>query len=164
MSRMQTFGTVCYSHRQDRKKIDSRSDKGTFIGYDKNSPAYMVYYPDSRKVIKQRLVRFVSNVEGQQTDINSDTSEDEMGVQYSTISPDPNELKQCDIPEARPGPSQIGFQTSEVKPEPQSPWRYPARERMRPDFYGVERDQTQINIDYCYKTGTPDFHRSCDFI
>ena len=44
------------------------------------------------------------------------------------------------------------MQTYEVKQEAQeSPWRYPARERRRPDYYGVESDQAQINIDYCYK-------------
>ena len=63
----------------------------------------------------------------------------------STTRPDPN------IPEARPGPSQIGLQTGEVKPESQSPRRYPARERRRPDFYGIDSDQVQINIDYCYR-------------
>jgi len=42
MSRMQKFGTVCYTYNQDRKKLDSRSDKGIFIGYDKNNPANVV--------------------------------------------------------------------------------------------------------------------------
>lgn len=30
-------------------------------------------------------------------------------------------------------------------------WRYPSGERRRPDFYGVESDQAQISIDFCYK-------------
>ena len=148
VSRMQKFGTVCYAYRQDRKKLESRSDKGIFVGYDKNSPAYMVYYPDSRKVMKHRLVRFMSCVEGPQTDGMSD---DDSGVQSSTTRPDPDKHEQNDIPEARPGPSQIGLQTGEVKPESQSPRRYPARERRRPDFYGIDSDQVQINIDYCYR-------------
>ena len=151
VSRMQKFGTVCYSYRQDGKKLDSKAAKGIFIGYDKNSPAYMVYYPDSRKVMKNRLVRFMSNVEGQQTDDIDDMSDDDIGVQYSTTRHDPDKPKQCVIPEARPGSSQIDLQTDETKPEPQSPRRYPARERRRPDFYGVEMDQAQINIDYCYR-------------
>ena len=48
----------------------------------------MVYYPDSRKVMKHRLVRFMSNVEGQETDDVSD--DDDAGVQYSITRPDPN--------------------------------------------------------------------------
>src|SRR4029434_818202 len=87
VSRMQKFGTVCYAYRQDRKKLESRSDKGIFVGYDKNSPAYMVYYPDSRKVMKHRLVRFMSCVEGQQTD---DMSDDDSGVQSITTRPNPD--------------------------------------------------------------------------
>lgn len=114
---MQKFGTVCYTYRQDKKKLDSRSDKGIFVGYDKNSPAYMVYYPDSRKVMKHRLVRFMSNVEEQETDDVSD--DDDVDMRYSTTRPDPD--NQCDIPETRLGPSQISLQSGEVKPESYSP-------------------------------------------
>lgn len=152
MSRMQKFGTMCFTYRQDRKKLDSKSDKGIFVGYDKNSPAYMVYYPDSRKVMKHRLVRFMSNIEGQETD---DLSDDIM--RYSTTRPDPDKPKQCDILENRLGPSQITSVDCWLKPESHSPdtlsgeRRYPGRERRRPDFYGVESDQVQISIDYCYK-------------
>lgn len=119
MSRMQKFGTgtVCFTYRQDRKKLDSRSDKGIFVGYDKNSPAYMVYYPDSRKVMKHRLVRFMSNIEGQETD---DVSDDDIDMRYSTTRPDPDKPKQCDILENRLGLSQISLQSAEVKPESHS--------------------------------------------
>ena len=64
---------------------------------------------------------------------------------------------QCDIPKNRLGPSQISLEPAEVKPESYSPdtmsreRRYPGRERRRPDFYGMESDQAQISIDYCYK-------------
>ena len=50
MSWMQKFGSVCYAYKQDKRKLHSRCDKGIFVGYDKNSPAYMVYYPEIRKV------------------------------------------------------------------------------------------------------------------
>lgn len=149
VSRMQTFGTVCYAYRQNRKKLDSKSDKGIFVGYDKNSPAYMVYYPDSRKVMKHRLVRFMTN---------DDVSDDyDVGVQYSTTRPDPDKPEQGDIPETEPGPSQVSLQPAEGKTESHSSdsqsaeSRYPVRERRKPDFYGVESDQAQISIDYCYK-------------
>jgi len=51
---------------------DSRCTKGVFVGYDKNSPAYLVYHPDKGKVMKHRLIRFISkdSVEQQtQTDL-----------------------------------------------------------------------------------------------
>lgn len=50
---MQKFGAVCYAYKHNKKKLDSRGEKGVFIGYDKNSPAYFVYYPNSERVLKQ---------------------------------------------------------------------------------------------------------------
>ena len=32
------------------KKLDPRSKKGIFVGYDKRSPAYLVYHPNTNKV------------------------------------------------------------------------------------------------------------------
>lgn len=34
-----------------------------FVGYDRNSPAYLVYYPNTRKVLKHRLVEFMTKSE-----------------------------------------------------------------------------------------------------
>ena len=42
ISKMQKFGSVCYTYRQDKGKLDSKCDQGIFVGYDKNSPAYLV--------------------------------------------------------------------------------------------------------------------------
>ena len=99
--------------------------------------------------MKHRLVRFMSNVGGQETVDMSD--DDDVGVQYSTTRPYPDKPKQCDTPETRLGPNQISLHPAEVKQESHSPRRYPSRERRRPDIYGVESDQAQIHIDYCYK-------------
>lgn len=43
-----------HAYRQDRRKLDSRSDKVVFVGDDKNSPAYLVYFPNSGKVQSER--------------------------------------------------------------------------------------------------------------
>ena len=48
------------------------------MGYDKNSPAYLVYHPDNGKVTKHRLIRFISkdSVEQQtQTDLPYEDSD-----------------------------------------------------------------------------------------
>ena len=34
--------------------------KGFFLGYDKLSPAYLVYFPETGKVMKHRVVKFPS--------------------------------------------------------------------------------------------------------
>ena len=51
---------MCYAYKQDRKKLDPRCEKGVFVGFDKNSPAHLVYYPHTRKVLKHRLVKFIT--------------------------------------------------------------------------------------------------------
>lgn len=43
--------------------MDSRCVQGLFIGYDKNSPAYLVYYADTEKVQKHRLVKFTNKTD-----------------------------------------------------------------------------------------------------
>ena len=59
LSKMRTFGSQCYAYKQDTKKLDDRCSKGIFVGYDRGSPAYLVYYPETGKVKKHRVVKFV---------------------------------------------------------------------------------------------------------
>lgn len=58
LSKMRTFGSPCYASKQDKKKLDSRCEKGIFVGNDKNSPAYLVFYPNTDKIVKNKLVKF----------------------------------------------------------------------------------------------------------
>ncbi len=53
-------------YKQEKKKLDARCDRGIFIGYDRNGPAYMVYYPDSGKIQKHRLVKFLTKSDAEQ--------------------------------------------------------------------------------------------------
>ena len=141
LSRMQRFGSECFAYKQDKRKLDPRCEKCVFIGYDKNSPAYMVYLPVSKKVQKHRLVKFVakSGVE-QQTQTNF-TPEDDDFIKPRSRSPDQVTVEQ------KPEVSYHQPQRVEVKCEPESS-RYPSRERRRPDRY---TDLAQSNIDYCYR-------------
>lgn len=50
VSRMQRFGAECFVYKQNKRKLDARCKNGVFIGYDKNSPAYNIYFPDTKKV------------------------------------------------------------------------------------------------------------------
>ena len=52
LSSMHVFGSTCFAYVQNAKKLDPRSHKGIFIGYDKESPAYLIYYPESNKIEK----------------------------------------------------------------------------------------------------------------
>ncbi|XP_068221327.1 uncharacterized protein [Palaemon carinicauda] len=53
LSNMRVFGSD--------QKLDDRCSKGIFVGYDKGSPAYLVYFPETGKVMRHRLVKFVLN-------------------------------------------------------------------------------------------------------
>ena len=56
LSKMWVFGSECYTYEYNRKKLDPKCEKGVFVGYDKNSPAYLVYHPEAGKIMKHRLV------------------------------------------------------------------------------------------------------------
>jgi len=58
LSNMRVFGSECYAYKQEKKKLDPRCTKGIFLGYDKLSPAYLVYFPETGKVMKHRVVKF----------------------------------------------------------------------------------------------------------
>ena len=58
VAKLHVFGTVCYSYTHNAKNLDPHSKKGLFVGYDKESPSYLVYYPETRSVTKHRLVKF----------------------------------------------------------------------------------------------------------
>ena len=60
ISNMHIFGTICYAKIQNRKKLDPRCLKGIFLGYDKGSPAYIVFYPESNKILTHRVVTFTN--------------------------------------------------------------------------------------------------------
>lgn len=57
-------------HTND-KKVECTREKGVFVSYDKNSLAHLVFYSDTGKVLKNRLVNFVTkstNERDNQTD------------------------------------------------------------------------------------------------
>ena len=58
--KVQKFGSVCFACKQEKGKLDSRCEQDVSIGYDKNSPAYLVYYPVTERVQKHRLVKFTT--------------------------------------------------------------------------------------------------------
>jgi hypothetical protein len=58
--------SVIYAFVQNATKLDARSQKGIFVGYDKGSPAYLVFYPETNKVEKVRCVKFIDNFQAEQ--------------------------------------------------------------------------------------------------
>ena len=66
LSKGNIFGSTCYAYKK-LKKLDPKCEKGIFVEYERNSPAYLVFYPEDNRVLKHRLIKFISNVTNQQT-------------------------------------------------------------------------------------------------
>ncbi|KAK3895510.1 hypothetical protein Pcinc_000749 [Petrolisthes cinctipes] len=62
LSNMRKFGTVCYAYLQS-KKFDARCERDIYVGYDEESPAYFVYFPEKNEVKKVRCVKFTDKFE-----------------------------------------------------------------------------------------------------
>ena len=102
ISNMRIFGCECYAYTQQHKaKHDERGKKGVFVGYDRSSPANLVYFPDIRKVIKCRLVHFVSkdsDVNDRETQTGGfPVDEDDVTVKRPVVGKAPNmeERSEC---------------------------------------------------------------------
>ena len=68
ISKLHVFGSVCFAYcHDDKKKLDPRSRRGIFVGYDKYSPSYLIFSPDTKKVMKYGTVKFTERFEN---DIN----------------------------------------------------------------------------------------------
>ena len=48
---------------QEKKKLDARGEKGIFVGYDKGSPAHLIYYCELGVIRKSRCVRLTGKFE-----------------------------------------------------------------------------------------------------
>ena len=81
------FGCICFSHisKDDRLKLDKKSKKCIFLGYDSNIKGYRLYDLTDRKVIIRRDVIFneninISDVNDCKSDDNIDNSENVVDI------------------------------------------------------------------------------------
>ena len=113
--------------------MDPRAEKGIFVGYDRSSPAFLVYCPQAKTVRKVRCVKFTENFD------NVD----------ETVELLPDSVK--------PGEPEMpthGNEDANVR-------RYPARDRVRPkylddyvtgeDIDDAVDDTANCTIDFCYR-------------
>ncbi|KAJ8369136.1 hypothetical protein SKAU_G00091640 [Synaphobranchus kaupii] len=129
-------------YRPDKGKLDSRCEKGRFVGHDKGSPAYLVYYPDKEKVQKHRLVKFVTKTTCESETQTQELEQDPKGdCEERVETPQPSVLStdvQTDDPQS--APEGDGEKHPRVTSHASDSGRYPSRERKPP---GYLRDYTQ---------------------
>ena len=135
LSKMHIFGTTCYAYVQNTKKLDARSERGVFLGYDKGSPAYIVYIVESRAVKRVRCVKFTNDFEGV--------------IEMSDYT-DPLLQRQSQLPDA--------VADDEIVDEDEAR-RYPQGKRTMPKHLEDYVAEADINlaasaidsVDYCYR-------------
>jgi hypothetical protein len=153
LSKMHVFGSTCYAFVQNPKKLEARSQKGIFIGYDKGSPAYLVFYPETNKVEKVRCVKFIDNfraMKDDQDDVILDRGKGE----------DTDKPKIPSIVDEQQNISEVEADNTPDTQEQHEPdiheERYPMRARNKPSYYGQNeinelQDNASYMLDYCYR-------------
>ena len=69
---MRIFGAECFAYKVKRSKLDDSGTRGILPGYDKSNPSYLVFIPETNKVMKNRAVKFpIKKVIEQQTQTES---------------------------------------------------------------------------------------------
>ncbi len=161
VSKMQKFGSICFANKQEKSKLDSRCEQGVFIGYDKNSPAYLVYYPNTGKVQKHRLVKFTTRTTKEREIQTSETNTEYNDINPKIINNEENvEVKDVTDQGIQSGVSEtLPEQTESTQPGKTTETvnrRNPPRTRRRPahlqDFETENmEDKLQTCIDFCYR-------------
>ena len=136
--------------------IRDRCRKGIFVGYDKNSPAYLVYHPDTNDVRRCRCVKFTDikpefevpadalcdDFEIHKTsDLVTVPQENDIPcVSNNDENTEAEDVVRCDVP------------VDDVRIHS----RYPKRQRELPKYlrdYDLN-DSTKCNTDYCCQLST----------
>ena len=159
LSNMRVFGSECFAYKQDKGKLDTRCTKGIFLGYDKGSPAYLVYFPETGKVMRHRVVKFAKPNQCVKQQIHTDDvlHDDDFMQGNSKGDSTPTDTSQPTEGSQR-GP---GAPKCVVTERVAGSSKYPTRERKAPahlsdyvtgsDFEDDDDDQVMSSIDYCYK-------------
>lgn len=73
LNKLKIFGCECYVLIQDHKrgKLDPKSEKGYFVGYDVESPSYRVYFPRTREIVSSGNVKFDEEKEANSTEVET---------------------------------------------------------------------------------------------
>ncbi|KAL7632814.1 UNVERIFIED_CONTAM: hypothetical protein RMT77_016880 [Armadillidium vulgare] len=141
---MHMFGSVCYAYSQEKKKLDAHSKQRIFVGYDNESPAYLVYFPEQNNIKKVRCVKFTEKF-GQEEETHE--------FEYEYTRPRTQEYETIEENEKEePNKEELGENEKYEN-------RYPKRQRNKPkyleDYDDDSMDQNLLNVnysmDYCYR-------------
>ena len=126
LNKMHIFGTTCFCYIQNKTKLDPCCEKGIFVSYDKQNPAYLIYFPKTMAIKRVRCVKFTDFYDNSSlSKLNKNTEFPEYLIIYDVHLKDNLNTK---------GEGQIS--------------RYLIRQRKRPDFFVVKSFEFG-GVDYC---------------
>ncbi|CAM1303858.1 Uncharacterised protein r2_g1370 [Pycnogonum litorale] len=164
LRRMHVFGSICYAYVQNKTKLDARSEKGVFVGYDRSSAAYLVYFPSGNIIKRIRCVKFTDKLD-EPTDTSDmyrylppkESVEDYPEVIVSPIDHRGEESVNDDnedetIRESTQPTKNITVQENAFPENPQTE-RFPIRTHKKPKYLEdyVTDDSAKYTVDYCYR-------------
>ncbi len=89
------FGSKCYilTDREQRRKLDPKSDEGIFLGYSTNSRSYRVYNSRTKVMMESVNVVIDDSAEGRTTDVADDaTASDKQFDETNLLKEDDNNM------------------------------------------------------------------------
>ena len=132
LGNMHVFGTTCYAYVQNKKELDARSEQSIFVGYDKGSPAYLVYFVESKVIKRVQCVKFTDKFDEDVKEISDPI--------YEHVQPRlPDPVVENKIAEENENNEGVGN-------------RYPQRQHSRPNYlddYITEPDADLENLENC---------------
>lgn len=158
VSHMQGFGQKCMTLVQGAKKLDARANEGVFVGYDKYSPAYLVYDVTTQTVRKARCVKFLSKASTAQVDNEvqiqiQNPIESEVARKSESVEEDKTPQRQEDEISDEKSEDVENEEPTEAKQSTDK--RFPARLREKPKWLEdyVQKVDESCQLDYCYLVG-----------
>ena len=155
ISSLHMFGSVCYANVHIKKKLDARSKKGYFIGYDKYSPSYLVYFPETKTISKNATVTFTDKLDSEEKASNEFTKEE---------SDSEEEIPEFYYPSGRENyaeDQETPLEDQEVNTEEEQneiqerERRYPDRQRNKPkylqEYHCYNYDSCCYFVDKCFQ-------------
>ena len=74
---MHIFGTTCFYYVQNKTKLDPHCEKGIFVSYYKQSPAYLIYFPVTMAIKRVRCVKFTDSYDNSSLSKPDDNNENQ---------------------------------------------------------------------------------------
>uniref|UniRef100_A0A1A8PPT4 Retrovirus-related Pol poly from transposon TNT 1-94 n=1 Tax=Nothobranchius rachovii TaxID=451742 RepID=A0A1A8PPT4_9TELE len=149
LSEMRKFGSECIVFNRDRKKLDPKGKRGTFVGFDTHSPAKMVFFPETNSIQKHRLVTFLEKSKAEKQ------TQTDLGKSGGYVSRWETTITEVTQPEE----SQTEFteEHDTDREEDTQATRTSGRERRKPKYledYECAVQSIELDIDYCYRIAT----------